>query len=132
MLYLLAYTCIVTLIILVTAIINVVLNADFRHYTYQPIMDANVIMLAILWPISFLCIIYFKIEDKYKEFVRKKIENHIWCYHLDPSYLDTLSIKDLKMMRHACNIRVIEDYSGLIAKKIENCILNKEFEKNFL
>ena len=107
------------------------LAASDTFNSSQPLIDLNTVLMSAFWPISVVCLIYIRTVDRYKDVVKRSVEPHVWSATYDISYLDTLSIKDLKRIQYAHEIDALK-VSEEIEKRVRMSILNKEFENNFL
>lgn len=88
-------------------------------------------ILTALWPFSLILLMLVKVVDSYRGWIHSKVNDDILLANLDPSYLNTLDIKKLKLMMFAHDIGAVS-INTRTEENIKKSIANKEFEKNFL
>ena len=109
------------------ASIAVNLNLD----NTEPFFTVSVLILTALWPFSLILLMLVKVVDSYRGWIQSKVNDDILLANLDPSYLNTLDIKKLKLMVFAHDIGAVS-INTRTEENIKKSIANKEFEKNFL
>lgn len=106
----------------------------FSRSTIDFILDSAIggaLMMAVFWPLTVLFMLLVSIVDSYRERVRLSVTITVTDAASNPQILKNLSAKKLKKIQHAHKIKALYVPHNVL-KKVEEELVDKEFEKNFL
>lgn len=106
----------------------------FSQSTIDFVLDSAIggaFMMAIFWPPTVLFMLLVSIVDSYRESVRLQVRLIVADATSNTEILKTLSTKKLKKIQHAHKIKALYVPYNVL-KKVEEELVDKEFEKNFL